>query len=35
MTQRGLIELKSGSLGFSDLQFVIATRPGDAGSLSQ
>ena len=27
ITQCGLIDLKSGSLGFSDLQFVIATRP--------
>jgi ubiquinone/menaquinone biosynthesis C-methylase UbiE len=31
----GLIDLKSGSLGFSDLQFVIATRPSDTSSRSQ
>jgi ubiquinone/menaquinone biosynthesis C-methylase UbiE len=30
----GLIDLKSGSLGFSDLQFVIATRPSDTSLRS-
>jgi ubiquinone/menaquinone biosynthesis C-methylase UbiE len=35
LQETGLIDLKSGSLGFSDLQFVIATRPTDTRSRSE